>query len=148
MEGSVLRNLSAVHEGCVWCLQPLESAKLMASAGADGRLRLWDARQANAAGEMSVGGAAYALAAVGDMLMSAGHDGLIRAWDVRAMRLATEIRAHSAPVRCLLAHSGHLWSGATDGTVRCWNTAQLAAAPPLGSAAAIEAGLQDTAFAV
>ena len=122
--GSLLRNLSRCHEGCVWALQSLTySPELMASAGVDGVIKLWDERQASSAGEIPIGSPTYALASTGGvtpLLVSAGHDGCLRLWDVRAMRSLPPVQAHRAPIRSLLVQDGSLWSSSTDGTVRSW----------------------------
>ena len=93
--GTMLRNLSAAHEGPVWSLQRMPQApELVASAGADGTVKLWDARQVKPAGHVQTGNAAYALATVQDMLISSGYDGSIRLWEARAgaMRLAASLQ--------------------------------------------------------
>ena len=122
--GSLLRNLSKAHDGCVWAMQPLPLApELMASTGADGAIRLWDARQAGLVGELTTGCPTYCLAATPGsqpVLVSAGHDGHLRLWDVRGTRTIATLQSHRAPVRSLLVHNGGLWSGSTDGTVRNW----------------------------
>ena len=70
---------------------------------------------------------ALATALVGGnaMLLSAGQDGALRSWDVRKMTQSSAMAAHNAPVRALHVVDGGVWSGATDGTVRCWELAQL-----------------------
>ena len=35
------------------------------------------------------------------------------------------LQAHRAPVRSLLVEDQTIWSGSTDGTVRCWDLGQL-----------------------
>ena len=98
----MLRNISAAHEGAVWALQRMAQApELVASAGADGTVKLWDARQVKQVGQVQTGNAAYALAAGQDMLISSGYDGSIRLWEARAglMRLAASLQVHSSPTR-------------------------------------------------
>ena len=99
----------------------------VASAGADGTVGVWDARQSRAAAALpAVGCALYALAWHSDgALILAGYDGVLRSWEPRAARLRVGMPAHSAPVRCLLVHDGVLWSGATDGTVQQWSVEQF-----------------------
>merc|ERR1719231_1044336 len=107
----------------------------MASAGADGTIKLWDARQAESIRQWAVTGATYALASTGGaapLLISAGHDGLLRLWDPRGATSEplSMLQAHHAPVRTLLMHNGAVWSGSTDGTVRSWDLAALGAPQP------------------
>lgn len=131
--GRLVRSLELVHEGPVHALQPLpHSTELMASAGADGMVRLWDARSLGRVGELHAGGSAvYAMAATAggseSMLITAGYDGCLKVWDVRALRPAplTNLQAHGDSVRALLACDGAVWSGSTDGTMRCWDLAHL-----------------------
>ena len=80
----------------------------MASAGADGAVRVWDERQARAVAELpQVGCALYALAShPNGALVLAGHDGVLRMWEPRAARLRLGTPAHSSTCRCLLVHGG------------------------------------------
>ena len=126
--GALLRNLSAVHFGSVWGLTALpDQPHVIASAGADGAVRLWDARQATVVHELAAECAVYALAAGAGLIAAGGYDGALRLWEPRAPRQLARVVAHAAPVRSLLVHDDALWSGSTDGTVRCWDLPQLAA---------------------
>ena len=62
--GALSRSLVAAHDGPVWGLQRwAAAAEIVASAGADGAVRLWDARQATVVHELAAECAVYALAA-------------------------------------------------------------------------------------
>ena len=142
--GSLVRNLSKAHSGCVWALQPLvdSPSASMASASADGAIQLWDVRQAERAGSWAPPGATYALASTGGsspLLLSAGQDGVLRVWDPRGSSTEplSELHAHHAPIRSLLVHRGAVWSGSTDGTVRVWDLARLGSASGRASAEAM-----------
>lgn len=85
---------------------------LLATAGQDGTVRLWDARAAGAAGQPSPqmsfrGGPEDILAADWNkyhqgILATAGKDGTIRVWDVRnPLRPTVELPGHSLAVRKL-----------------------------------------------
>jgi len=144
--GTMLRNLEKAHDGPVWALQRMAGVpELLASAGADGMVKLWDARQVKPAGQVQTGNAAYALATGQDVLISAGYDGCIRLWEARAgtARIAASLQAHRAPIRSLLVENGTICSGSSDGTVRCWDLGQLLVpkpkqAPGFASAQAVE----------
>ena len=130
---TLVRSVRGAHQGAVWALQTLADpggggigggiGSSMASAGADGAVRVWDERQARAVAELpEVGCALYALAShPNGALVLAGKDGVLRMWEPRAARLRLGTPAHSSPVRSLLVHGGMLWSGATDGTLATWS---------------------------
>ena len=126
---TLVRSVRGAHQGAVWALQALaghaggSTGGSVASAGADGAVRVWDERQARAVAELpQVGCALYALAShPNGALVLAGHDGVLRMWEPRAARLRLGTPAHSSPCRCLLVHGGVLWSGATDGTLATWS---------------------------
>ncbi|KAL1515460.1 hypothetical protein AB1Y20_002084 [Prymnesium parvum] len=124
----MLRNLSSAHDGPVWALQrTAEVPEAVASAGADGMVKLWDARQVKPAGQVQTGNAVYALAMSRGTLISSGYDGIVQLWDIRmgSVSLAASLQAHRAPVRALVVESKTVWSGSTDGTVRCWDLDHL-----------------------
>ena len=77
------------------------------------------------------------------MLASGGYDGCVRVWDARHARLCANLQAHRAPVRSLLVEGRSVWSGSTDGTVRCWDLQQLTLPPAHSPGAAQEQALHD-----
>ena len=103
------------------------------TGGNDGLVQLWDARTTGSVGVAKAGSAVYALAATSEgsdaLLLSAGYDGGLKLWDARALRETplANLQAHQAPVRSRLVNDGAVWSGSTDGTVRCWDLGQMVA---------------------
>lgn len=102
-----------------------QAEALVASAGADGSVLLWDARQVRVVSKLSTNCATYALAVGADMLLSAGYDGKISAWELRSDRLSSTVQAHRAPIRALQVVNCSVWSGSTDGTIRSLALGQL-----------------------
>ena len=140
---SLVLNLPRAHDGPIWGLARLpHGAGLMGSAGDEGLVRLWDVRTPSVTAELDAGCAVYALGTAGGggggggagglsevLLATGGYDGCLRLWDLRSSRLLSNLQAHRAPVRSVLvqcdAASPVAWSASTDGTLRCWDLAQL-----------------------
>jgi WD40 repeat protein len=100
---------------------------MLASAGADGTVRLWDARAHAALGSPlsghtgTVDGVAFS--ADGRTLASSGADGTVRLWDVRTHRqLGAPLRRHAAVVSDVaFSPDGRTLASANhDKTVRVW----------------------------
>lgn len=114
------------HDGPVRAVAALANGRV-ASAGQDGRVRVWNTAVPTAP-VIELGhheGAALALAVLGgDQVVSSGEDRLVRVWDTNAPgRPATELGRHSGDVRgvAVLA-DGTVASGGADGRVRVWDT--------------------------
>jgi WD40 repeat protein len=99
---------------------------MLASAGADGTVRLWDAR--GRAQPAVLGGGAGPVDAVafsphGGILASGGADGAVRLWDVRARRQLGVLPGNTKSVDAVAFSPGGriLASGGADGTIRLWD---------------------------
>ena len=101
-------------------------SRLLASVGADSRVRLWDVRRRCEVAVLSghvqrLDGVAFS--PDGRTLAVASQDGVVRLWDVALRRVQATLNGHA----------GHVWSVAfspdgrrlatpsSDGTVRVWN---------------------------
>ena len=106
---------------------------MLASAGYDGVVRLWNALthapldQLGESGGDSLEGLDFAPG--GEVLATAGNSGLISIWDVAAKRLRGELRGHEGSARSVAfsPDSPLLASAGTDGTVRLWDVVDLKA---------------------
>jgi len=100
----------------------------LATAGKDGRVRLWDvASGENLWTSDSTGRelAAVVFAPNGDWLAAGGDDGLVRIWDTPSRQLRHTVADHTRPVRGLavLGDGSTLVSVGLDGAVRLWDPA-------------------------
>jgi WD40 repeat protein len=98
---------------------------LLASAGADQKVILWNLAENKPAQTLTADAPVRALAASpdGKVLASAGDDGAVQLWDTAAGKATTKLTAHTDWVLAL-AFSGDgklLASGGYDGTVRLWD---------------------------
>jgi WD40 repeat protein len=129
------RNERAVlegHQGWVnsVCLVTVGGRELLASAGGDGTVRIWDpgTGQQRAVLEGHQGWV-YAVCAVTvagrELLASAGVDGTVRIWNPGTGRQETTLEGHQDGVWsvCPVTVGGRelLASGGADGTVRIWD---------------------------
>jgi hypothetical protein len=114
------------HEGPVRAVALSSSGDTIASAGADGKVRLWNRFNGQPLRTMTghAGGvAAVAFSPDGQHLLSAGDDKTVRYWDVQTGRQQQCCQGHTDKVTCV-AHSPDgpmAISGGCDGTIRLWN---------------------------
>ena len=102
--------------------------KLLASAGADGIIKIWDTVTWNVKHELNKHDKEIldlAWSPDGKSLVSAGRDTIIRLWDTENWDLKQELKGHSDYIECIawtpdshiLASAG----GSNDYSVRVWN---------------------------
>lgn len=97
---------------------------MLATAGFDGRIYLWDAASGEARLEFANHGCeVLALAALpGGGVASAAYDAVVREWGAGDGSLRRRLVGHKAAVNCLAAlpRGEGLVSGAADGTIKFW----------------------------
>jgi WD40 repeat protein/transcriptional regulator with XRE-family HTH domain len=114
------------HTGTVWGARLSADGRLLASAGGDGRVRLWEARTgrplATLRGHASAV-RAVAVSADGRLVASGGQDATVRVWDATSGRLLASLHGHTGGLWgvALSADAQLAASGSGDGTVRLWD---------------------------
>lgn len=116
----------AVHRGAVLQLDFAPSGALLASAGADGTVRLWSPQTGQQVGVLSGHtGWVQAVAFSPDSrwLASGGNDRLVRLWDAETLQLVAVFAGHEGFVLDLAFDpTGEILASAGgDGTVRLWD---------------------------
>ena len=104
------------------------TGSLLASAGGDGTVRLWDPATGQPAATLDGhdgGVSGVAFSPDGHLLASAGGDGTVRLWDPATGQPAATLEGHAGGVNGVaFSPDGHLLaSGGNDGTVRLWDPA-------------------------
>ncbi|MFH8802876.1 AAA family ATPase [Streptomyces sp. NPDC017936] len=147
------------HTGAVYLTSFSPDGHLLATAGYDRTVRLWDVSdpaRPEPLGKPLTGHTSWVSSAVfspdGRTLASAGDDGTIRLWDVRdparPRPLGAPLTGHKGTIYLLAFRPGGrvLASAGEDRTVRLWDTADPRRPAALGTAAGHTAAVRSVAF--
>ncbi len=118
------------HPAAVWSAAISPDGKLIASAGGDNMVRIWDVSRHKQLGDPLKGHIgrvnSVAFSPDGKLLASAGGDATVRLWNVASRRPASgPLEGHSDTVyRAVFSPDGKLLASASaDQTVRLWDVA-------------------------
>lgn len=129
-----LRKSFPAHSGAVNAIAVSREGNVLATAGEDGTIAIWDLPQGLETGTFSpkqtlTGHSsevlAIALSPDGQTLASGGWDGTVKVWDVETGQLLRSLAGHSQLVGAIAIGSDGqiLATGSRDSTIRLWNLA-------------------------
>jgi WD40 repeat protein len=119
-----------VHKDFVLAVAFSPDKRTIATAGADGTIRLADAQTGRAGPVLHHAGPVYfvVFSPTGTRILTGSEDGLARLWDAKTGQLLGELRAHNAAVLTAgFDPAGEIFfTGAHDGSLCLWRTADRA----------------------
>ncbi|MEB3882774.1 trypsin-like peptidase domain-containing protein [Lyngbya sp. CCY1209] len=127
-----LRASFPAHSGAVNAIAVSRDGNILATAGDDGAIKIWDLPSGLETGTFSpkqtLEGHSNAVLAIalspdGQTLASGGWDGTVKVWDVETGQLLRSLAGHSQLVGAIAIGSDGqiLATGSRDSTVRLWN---------------------------
>lgn len=125
-ESLLLRTLRG-HSRSVYALALSPDGTVLASAGVDNAIKLWNPSDGAPLGEMKTRGtysSSLAFFPDGKKLVSADSDGRVRIWDPASGETVLALTGHGDPALAVTVFPDgeRLASGGADGTVRLWRT--------------------------
>ena len=119
---SGLGGSSSTHRSMINTMRSSMTGPLLASGGADGKVRLWDCTRKKCVSEMEGhNGAVYVTKwASPGCVVSASADGTVKAWDVQTERCLT-LEGHKGAVNQLHCDQDIILSASKDATMRLWS---------------------------
>jgi WD40 repeat protein len=110
------------HVGAINAVAMSNATPTMATAGADGLVRIWNLPAQPARSLVHPEGVLIAVpTADGKKLYTGGADKMLRVWDVSKSAIERQYQGHTAAVTAVATVGPALVSGGADATIRFWN---------------------------
>ena len=124
-DGSRVGNFSG-HATAVWAVDTSSDGKLVATAGYDGMVKLWDMQSRKLKADLNQHQGwvrSVAFSPDGSQLVTAGEDGNVIVWSTLSGKAVTTVVAHKGPVTAItFSTDGKTFvTGGGDNLVKIWN---------------------------